>query len=83
MPSPIAQHLVELPNLSKDALWEQWEQLFASPPPPRLRRDLMVPILAHRLQEQAFGSLKASARSRLRQLARAFQPCPASDPEPA
>ena len=33
----------------------------------------MVPILAYRLQEQAFGSLNAAGRGRLRQLARAFE----------
>jgi hypothetical protein len=44
----------------------------------------MVPILAHRLQEQAFGSLKPAPRNRLRQLGLAFEresdaelsPCP-------
>jgi hypothetical protein len=33
----------------------------------------MVPILAYRLQEQTFGSLSASTRTRLLQLARAFE----------
>ena len=39
----------------------------------QLRRDLMIPILSHRIQEQAFGSLTASSRARLRQLGRAFE----------
>jgi len=33
----------------------------------------MIPILAFRLQEQAFGSLSARARDRLRQLSAAFE----------
>jgi hypothetical protein len=39
----------------------------------KLRRDLMISILAYRLQEQAFGSLKSGARTRLRQLGQAFE----------
>ena len=72
MPDPIAQRLAALPKLSKTALCELWKQLFNAPPPPQPRRHLMIPILAYRLQEQAFGSLNTANRSRLRQLARAF-----------
>jgi hypothetical protein len=42
-----------------------------------LRRDLMIPILAYRIQEKAFGPLKVGTRTRLRQLAEGF----ARDPE--
>src|SRR5437016_4788512 len=73
MPDPIARRLAELPNLGKTALCELWKQLFNSLPPPQLRRHLMIPILAHRLQEQTFGSLSSVSRGRLRQLARAFE----------
>jgi hypothetical protein len=73
MPDPIAQRLTALPNLSKTALRELWKQLFNVSPPSQLRRHLMIPILAYRLQEQAFESLSAASRGRLRQLARAFE----------
>jgi Protein of unknown function (DUF2924) len=73
MPDPIAKRLAALPELSKAALRELWKQLFDVVPSPQLRRDLMIPILAFRLQEQAFGSLKSPARLRLRQLSRAFE----------
>jgi|HubBroStandDraft_5_1064220.scaffolds.fasta_scaffold23053_2 hypothetical protein len=73
MPDPIAQSLAALPKLSKTALRELWQQLFNTLPPPKLRRRLMLPILAYRLQEQAFGSLSAANRGRLRQLGRAFE----------
>jgi len=33
----------------------------------------MIPILAYRIQEQAFGSLSADSRRRLRHLARLFE----------
>lgn len=73
MPDPIAQRLTTLPKLSKTALRELWKQLFGAPPPSQLRRHLMIPILAYRQQEQAFGSLSTANRGRLRQLARAFE----------
>jgi hypothetical protein len=78
MPDPLSQRLTTLPKLSKAALRELWKELFSSSPPLQLRRPLMVPILAYRLQEQAFGSLTAANRGRLRQLARAFETNPNS-----
>ena len=62
MPNPIANRLADLPTLSRIALCDLWRQLFDSSSPPKLRRDLMIPILAYRLQEQAFGSLNARTR---------------------
>lgn len=73
MPDPLDQRLADLPKLSKTALRELWKQLFSTSPPLRVRRHLMIPILAYRLQEQAFGSLRAASRGRLCQLARAFE----------
>ena len=68
----IAKRLADLPTLSRVALRDLWKQLFDASPPPKLRRNLMIPILAYRLQEQAFGSLSAGSGSRLRHLSRAF-----------
>jgi hypothetical protein len=73
MSDPIVDRLANLPNLSKAALAELWEQLFQTSPPARLRRDLMVRLLAHRLQEQAFGGLASAYRRRLEQLASAME----------
>ena len=73
MPDSIAKRLADLPGLTKPAVCDLWKQLFSSSPPPKLRRGLMIPILAFRLQEQAFGSLRAGARGRLRQLSRASE----------
>ena len=73
MPDPIGKHLDALPKLSKVALRELWKQLFNSPPSTKLRRDLMIPILAFRIQEQEYGPLNATARNRLRHLSQAFE----------
>jgi hypothetical protein len=73
MPDPIVDRLANLPKLSKAALAKLWEQLFQTSPQPRLRRDLMVRLLAHRLQEQAFGGLASKYRRRLQRLASAME----------
>jgi hypothetical protein len=73
MQDQIAKRLAELPTLSRAALCDLWKQLFDASPPPNLRRDFMIPIEAFRLQEQAFGSLSARTRDRLRHLSRAFE----------
>jgi Protein of unknown function (DUF2924) len=70
MPEPVASRLAELPKLDRAGVCQLWHQLFDAPPP-KLRRHLLISILAYRLQEQAFGSLSAACRGRLRQLARA------------
>jgi len=68
-----------LPSMSKDALLALWRQLFKTSPPRRLRRHLIVRVLAYRIQEQAFGGLSRSARKRLSQIARAVEKDPAAD----
>jgi hypothetical protein len=77
MPEPIPKRLADLRELDKVALTDLWRQFFDASPPVKLRRDLMIPILAYRIQEQAFGPLKACTRTRLCQLAEGF----ARDPE--
>ena len=73
MPDPVEKRLATLPTLSKAALCDLWKQFFHSDPSSELRRDLMIPILAYRIQEQAFGPLSARAQERLRQLSQAFE----------
>jgi len=74
--SDITQRLASLLCSKKPALCALWKELFKTAPPQQLRRDLMIPILAYRIQEQAFGSLSAESRRKLRHLARLF----AADP---
>ena len=62
-----AQALEELPSLSKSQLKDLWQKSFSRPPSPRLRRELMLPILAFRLQEISHGGLKEEAQTSLKQ----------------
>jgi hypothetical protein len=72
MPHPVERRLTELPKLSRTAMFDLWKEHFGASPRTQLRRDLMIPILAYRIQERAFGSLKTGTRTRLRQLAEGF-----------
>ena len=76
MPVLDIEKTADLPNLSKAALREQWRKLFHRYPPAKMRRSLLIPILAYKIQEQNSGSLAAGICGRLRHLARSI----ASDP---
>jgi hypothetical protein len=61
-----AQLIHSLPNLPKTRLVELWKDNFGKEPG-RVRPELMLPILAYRIQEKAYGGLspKAYARSQV------------------
>ena len=61
--------LAQLPTMNRKELQQQWRELFDQEPNPVLRRDVMVPFLAYRAQEKAFGGLKESTVRMLRELA--------------
>ncbi len=79
MPDRLASQLASLPRMNKDGLSSLWRQVFKTAPPRKLRRHLVVRILAYRIQEQRFGGLSAGARKRLIQLARAVEKDPAAE----
>lgn len=62
---PIADLLVKPPLLDKPRLRELWQKSFNRPESPRLRRELMLPILAFRIQELSQGGLPAQTRAKL------------------
>jgi Protein of unknown function (DUF2924) len=59
-----------------------WHELFGGPPSPQLRRELMLPILAYRLQEKEYGGLRPSIRARLRKLAQLLEKNPTASVVP-
>jgi hypothetical protein len=69
MSSEISARVKALPRLRTEQLKSLWQELFAKPPHPKLRRDMMIPILAYKIQEDAYGGLKPATRKRLRKLA--------------
>jgi hypothetical protein len=56
-----------LQSLSKKGLRELWQATFKKAPSPRLRREVMLPVLACRIQEQSKPNLAAEAQILLNQ----------------
>ena len=65
----LSEQIATLPSLNKAQLLAIWAENFNNDPPPNLRKELMVPILAYRMQEKEFGGLSHAARRRLREVA--------------
>ncbi|MEQ9639621.1 MAG: DUF2924 domain-containing protein [Alphaproteobacteria bacterium] len=65
----VEEHLEALQQLDLKALQAEWRALFGCPAPKGMRSNLLRRAVAYRIQEQAFGGLRAAARRRLRQLA--------------
>jgi serine/threonine protein kinase len=74
MEKDISRDIAELPALNKAQLLPIWRRNFDHDPPPKLRKELMVPILAYRIQEKEFGGLSHRARKRLREIAESLGP---------
>jgi hypothetical protein len=66
----VEAQLAKLPTMGRTELQSLWQELFQRPPSAKLRREMLVPILAYRIQELAFGGLKESTLKRLHELAR-------------
>jgi len=67
-PTDIAEQLRNLPRLGIEALRVLWVKQFGRPPSFRAQKDLLVCMLAYRLQEKAQGGLRPAIRKRLRAL---------------
>jgi hypothetical protein len=63
-----SKQLAELENKPSAALRNLWQELIGNSAPTSLRREVLIPILAYKLQERAYGGLKASTRTHLRRL---------------
>jgi hypothetical protein len=74
----VSEQLNSLPEMNKAALGALWQEHFGAPPPEQTRRDLIIRVLAYKIQEQAFGGLTSPIRRRLRQLASAMEKDPNS-----
>ena len=64
----VSASIAALPAMNKAQLLKIWERTFPAPPPAKLRKELMVPILAYRMQETVHGGLSQTGRARLQRL---------------
>ena len=66
----IHNRIAGLTGLSRADLLALWSHLYRTPAPVNIRREFLVPFLAYKIQEDAYGGLKASVRSELRKIAK-------------
>jgi hypothetical protein len=64
--------IAALPKMNIAQLQAKWRRDLKQAPPPHIRKQLLVPLLAYKLQEQAYGGLKPEVKRRLRELAASF-----------
>jgi hypothetical protein len=64
--------IAALPKMNLAQLQAKWRRDLKQAPPPHIRKQLLVPLLANKLQEQAYGGLKPEVKRRLRELANSF-----------
>ena len=79
MSDTLADEIAKLPTLTREQLRAKWRTALKQPAPPHLRKQLLVPMLAYKLQEQAYGGLKPHVKRRLRELAVRFVADPGQD----
>jgi Protein of unknown function (DUF2924) len=72
MNAALTDQIAGLPAMNKAELLSIWANNFSQAPPASLRKDLMVPILAYRIQEREYGGLANAARKRLRDIAKSI-----------
>ncbi len=81
MREDILDQIAQLPTLSRQQLLDLWQKLHRKAAPDGIRRERMIPFLAYRMQENAYGGLSASTGSELRRIARSLeQPATSSSP---
>ena len=70
----VEARVASLPDLNRAQLLDMWREHIPEDTPPPLRKELLVPILAYKLQERVYGGLSHSARRRLREIAQSLAP---------
>lgn len=73
MSDALEREIAELPKLKIDQLQAKWRARLKEPPPLHVRKQLFVPILAYKLQEQAYGGLKPEVRRQLEKIAASYR----------
>jgi hypothetical protein len=59
----LSRQIAALPTLNKAQLLKVRAENFSQGTPPTLRKEVMVPVLAYRMQEREFGGLSHNAES--------------------
>ena len=72
MPTDVEKRLELLPKMSKEKLLTVWTDIFKEAPRAKLRRNLLIKILAYKIQEREYGGLSMATRHKLREIAQSI-----------
>jgi hypothetical protein len=73
-PAQSTRDLIQsLPSMPKERLFELWRESFGNAAG-KMRPEVMLPILAFKIQEKAYGGLRPEAQEQLRQIAISLNP---------
>ena len=67
-PESVEEAIVRIGAMNIGELRSVWRETFGSQPPPAFSKELLARAIAYRLQEEAYGGLKASTARLLRSL---------------
>jgi hypothetical protein len=73
MGANVSGQVAKLRTLTRQELLDIWRRIYRKAAPEGIRRELLVPFLAYRMQEEAYGGLKPSTLSELRRIARTLE----------
>lgn len=69
MSESLEREIAALPKMNIAQLRAKWQSSLKQAPPSHVRKPLLVPLLAYKLQEQACGGLKPETRRQLEKIA--------------
>ncbi len=76
MDDHVTRQISELQSMPRAQLLDLWRTVYRKAAPPGIRREILVPFLAYKIQENAYGGLKPSVRAELRRIAESLKSNP-------
>jgi Protein of unknown function (DUF2924) len=80
MQSDVSLQIAKLHSLSRQELLQWWQRSFGTPAATGLRREILIPFLAYRLQENESGGLQPATRRELARIARNLETAASGKP---
>jgi len=76
----VSRQISELRSMSRPQLLDVWQTVFRKIAPAGIRREILIPFLAYKIQENAYGGLEPSVRAEIQRIARNLASNPAAPP---
>lgn len=73
MSEALEREIAALPNMNLAQLQAKWRSRLKEALPAHVRKQLLVPLLAYKLQEQAYGGLRPEIRRQLERIATRYR----------